>query len=374
MVKKRKNFISSNTFKVSISMILIILIGVFAMLMIFESENAVHIDKRFININENSIYIGGESFISSNEKEFNYYNIKNNKLNYSVDINTNNANVAGAIGINVVYNNNSINIVGTRKIHEIDGRIIKVTCGAGYVAVLIENTDNSETILIYNSAGDECMNIHYKSSMLMDFGFEAYDSSVFWTVELITAGSSTSTTITTYDLSKNRTTSVISIQGQLVDNVFFTENSIFTFCTNNMIRFDRKTNKEVYRLLTYGYQCNSFSQNENGKVLFILNSENEDDKHVKLLSVSESETANDESYVVKLEDNTICYSSMKYNLIVVTNSGVFRYDDNGALSRTTLFDEKIDNAIFMDNDKILISSGNSYRICTLVKDFLEFLK
>ena len=219
---------------------------------------------------DNCIYNGSGMFCYSGGY-LKYYDLKNRKNDYEsfIGIDENGLNFACGSEIELIYTGGSIYFVGSKRIVDVSEGIVKeCKCGRNYAAVLIEGADGVSRTEMYNASGEKISTSVFASTVLTNFGFENESSSAFYTAELSTAGKDAAITITTYDLSKNSKNGVISVYGMLVDDVIFTEKSIFVVGTKHLIRYDRKTNKEVYRVLIYGYECQSVSENKKGKQVF----------------------------------------------------------------------------------------------------------
>lgn len=78
----------------------------------------------------------------------------------------------------------------------------------------------------FNSSGTQCWQRDFSTTCITDFGFESSDSPVLWMSELSTVGNSFSTSISLYDLSRESVIGIISVQQQIVKNVFITKKSI----------------------------------------------------------------------------------------------------------------------------------------------------
>ena len=317
---------------------------------------------------DNCIYNGSGMFCYSGGY-LKYYDLKNRKNDYEsfIGIDENGLNFACGSEIELIYTGGSIYFVGSKRIVDISEGIVKeCKCGRNYAAVLIEGADGVSRIEMYNASGEKISTSVFASTVLTNFGFENESSSAFYTAELSTAGKDAAITITTYDLSKNSKNGVISVYGMLVDDVIFTEKSIFVVGTKHLIRYDRKTNKEVYRVLIYGYECQSVSENKKGKQVFALVEEgNDNPKYVKMLTVSETESANPLVRVIALPDNAIYFASMNGLLYVVNDTSVHRYDASGEVDEYTLFNINVSFAKKIDDNRLLIKAGGSWNIFTI---------
>lgn len=326
--------------------------------------------KSFPKMSADNISFTGNGFIEYKDKKLNYYDLVSKKHDFSesVGIEDTDIKLAGGSEINVLYNEISFYIINTQQAVNIENaRIIDCKCAKNFAALLImDNDTNKSRIEIYNSAGSLCINKNFDTTMITNFGFENELSTTFYYSELSTAGENLTFTITTFDLQRNSVNGVISVYGMVVENVIFTEKSIFVVGTKYLIRFDRVTNKEVYRLLIYGYKCYSVSMNNKKKQVFALAEiDSEKPAYVKLLTVSEGESANSTVRVINLPDNYIYFTSLNGSLAVVTDTSILKYNANGTVAGCTKFDEPISKALKLNSNNLFIKIGERYGIFKL---------
>lgn len=306
----------------------------------------------------------GDGFMYMEGSTLKYINLKDESKNYSISVNAPTARLMGTSGIKIVYNSRALQMIGTQYDIELEGEVVKLCCGSKYAAVYRLGNDGSKTLHVYDSAGSECYQIDFTDAVLTDFGFESSTSPILWTSELITTGNCITTTVTIYDLSRSSITGVISVQGQLVKDIFITSNSIFAVCTDNIIRYDRRSNIEAYRLLTYGYDCTSCSFS-GGRALFVLKREEGDTDSVRLLSVSEKDVANESSSLLVLQTGVVNSFAMNGNFIVVSQEKLLIYDASGKLTKEAQFDQLITSAEKLDERNILIGRGDEALLYTI---------
>ena len=306
----------------------------------------------------------GDGFIYMDGSELKYMSLKDEGKNYSISVSTPTAKLMGTGSIKVVYNTRALQIIGTQYDIDGSGQIEKLCCGGGFVAVCRKDDSGKRTLRAYDTTGSQCCQLDFTDTVLTDFGFESGSSSVLWTSELITTGNSITTTITIYDLGRSSTTGVISVQGQLVKDVYITGDSIFAVCTENIIRFDRRSNSEAYRLLSYGYDCVSCSFKD-GRALFVLREEDGGKNSVRLLSVSEKSVANEKSSLIILPEGTLNYFAMDGRFIVAASEGLLIYNVNGERTKDVAFDHAVTSAEKLDERNILIKRGEEAMLYTL---------
>ena len=304
----------------------------------------------------------GNGFAYISRSCLNYYDLYDENKNYSMPVNQENAQVCAGEGITVIHNSRALQVAGTQYDIEVNGTIIKICSGANYVAVLRRGDDGSFALRAYDSTGAQCYQLDLENDILTDFGFENSASPTIWISQLVSAGNSFTTTVTTYDLSRKSVTGVFSVVDQLVKNVYITKKSIFLFCTDNIIRYDRSTNNESYRILTYGYECLSASFS-GGKGWFVLRNKNVDSYIIRLLTLDEGEEAGENAYLLTLPSDTLASVVMNGSFVAVSPDSLTVYTINNvkkelAVKREEEFEIPIDAALKLSENKILLTREN----------------
>lgn len=363
MPRKRKKGVKIGAVAVTAAIIAVV---VFAASIFINDNKAVKVSSLGIK-NAEKIYSCGNDIITYDGMNYCRYSTGKKQTVFSRSVASSTADVCGSSGINVVFNGNAMNIVGSRDTIEFEGAISKVECGGDFAAVFEKSDLTSGVLHVFNSLGNELRTLDFSSSVLTDFGFESKSGSVLWTVELITAGDCISSSVTTYDLSRNSVTGVMTVQGQLVENIFFTESSVFVFCTREIIRFDRKTNKEVYSLLSYGYNCNDngFSVGKNGVCCFVLMSEAESSRHIKLLKVKQNDAPGESSLTIYAPEDMLECASIGGSLVIITTNSIEKYSTGGEKEQVTEFNYQIDRVFFLENGNFVVLGNGEFSLCKL---------
>lgn len=368
MPRKRKRGVKIGAVAITLA---IIAAAVLVVSVLLNDNKAVDISLLKIK-NAEKVYSCGTDIITYDGTTFCRYGTGKKGDAFSRSISSSTADICGSSGVNVVFNEKAMNIVGSRDAIEFEGEIGKVECGGDFVAVY-EKSDTTKGVLhAFNSLGNEIMTLDFSTSVLTDFGFESKSAPVLWTVELVTAGDCVSSSVTTYDLSRGSVTGVMTVQGQLVKNIFFTESSVFVFCTREMIRFDRKTNKEVYSLLSYGYDCddNGFSVGKSGVCCFALQPESESSMHIKFLKVKEKEVPSESSLTIYAPDDMLVCASIDGSLIIINANSVEKYGATGDREQVTEFDHQIERVIFLENGNFVVFGNGEFSLCKPRKKIL----
>lgn len=308
--------------------------------------------------NENFAFTGkGFAYISHGQ--LNYFDLSDEDKNYSMKINQDNARVCAAENITVIHNSSALRVVNTPYDTEVNGIIEKIVCGANYAALLRRGEDGKTALKAFDSTGAQCYQLEPDRGIFTDFGFESSGSPTLWISQLVTAGDTFTTTVTTYDLSRKSVTGVFSVEGQLVKNVFITKKSVFLFCTGDIIRYDRNTNNESYRILAYGYECLSASFYK-GKGWFVLRNKSAESSSVRLLTAEEGKTADETAYLITLPSDVMTSLVMNGRFIAVSPDKLVIYAVNDAkrelvVRHTEEFDRPVSAALKLNESKILLT-------------------
>lgn len=295
----------------------------------------------------------GDGFMFLNGKTLRYMNLADEKKDFSIDIESENVKLTGTEFVKALYGASTVRVIGTPFDNRIDGGIIKTASGGKYVGVYVENHDNTKSLIVYNSAGAQTYRLDFSDSMLLDFGFEGGSSSVIYTTELSTLGGAITTTITTYDLNRDSKTGVMNINGQTVKNVILTKKSVFALGTDSLVRFDRSTNEEAYRIICRGYELKSSSR-DGGKLHLMLKRSDNALLPMRVLTVSESNSPEDKmTEFTSSADALDAFVMGGYVAIVHTNS-LNVYSTQGKLMKSFSIDGA-DAVQKLDDKNILIT-------------------
>ena len=196
----------------------------------------------------------GSGFLYMYGDRLTYDDLLDAKKDASYQVSTGQVQLAASPTLSVLYHDTAVQILGAAESLTFTQQVEQVACGVNHVAVLLLGENQATSLRIYDKTGAQTDQMDFQNGELVDFGFAQTQDDTLWTLEMSPSGSLPLSTLTTYNLATNHTTGVMTIQGQLVDQVWFTQNSIFFSCTNNLIRFTRTGNTEAYRLLVYGWE------------------------------------------------------------------------------------------------------------------------
>lgn len=366
MNRKRKGSVfSARGIKLLILSLIVIAAVIFIVITLVNSMKSAGSYETFADVQTEEFMYNGKGIVEYSDGYLNFYDLDSRKKDTKTYIGlvSEGLNTACSSETEVIYTNGSIYFPDVKITIDIEeGLIQSCKCGADYVSVLIEG-DEGTRIEIYNSVGNKIKEIPVYENLLVDFGFENESSSVFYTEELSTIAEDSVVTITIYDLDKGSKNGLITVYGMLVDEVIFTDDSIFVVGTKNIIRYDRKTNKEVYRVLIYGYKFESVSEAKKGKSAFILTEVNsQESNYIKLLTLNEGENANATAYVIPLSDDVIYYTTMHGNVVTVENNRINILNTSGQIEKTTDFESEISYVKRINEDSLIIKAGDTWNI------------
>ena len=264
----------------------------------------------------------------------NFYSFKDEDLNFARPLSAVPKGLVGNSAIKAVYSENVIQIVDAPFDIAPSGEIEAVRIGAAHVAVCTASESGGESLTVYNSTGQPVYSLDYPAGRLMKFGFSEASGSTLWTMELDTDSGTPRTTITTFDLSRVSSTGVITVSGQLVDDIFFTSSSVFVIGTESLIRYSASANREIYRVQLYGYKVVDRSIAGESPLLLLLPrtvSGVKDAPFIRLLTVSQKDVAEESAVTVTLPDELVDCHLVGGQLVIVTGSSVRLCSSKGKL-------------------------------------------
>ncbi|MBO4563623.1 MAG: hypothetical protein J5772_08435 [Clostridia bacterium] len=279
--------------------------------------------------------------------------------------------LAGTAGVKAVYTKETVQIVDAPFDIVAEGEIRAVRCGSEHAAVCTRRPNGSECVSVYNSTGQPIYTLEYEAGRLVNFGFSEASGTTLWTMELDTDSGTPRTTVTTFDLGRMSSTGVITVSGQLIEDVFFTSSSVFLVGTESLIRCSASANREIYRVQLYGYRVIDRSMNGESPVLLLVprgQESLEGASSVRLLTVSQKDVAEESSSVVMLPAGVIDCHLANGSLIVTRANSVTLYSVKGKAEETEPLPEGVTVAsIKLDEHHILLERSGEFVLLTVGK-------
>lgn len=301
----------------------------------------------------------GDGLLYQTDGQIHFYHLTDSKQNYTYGMGASDIRMSGSESMTVVYNRASLQVVGKPEPLTFTGLVLEVECGTSHLALLRRSDEGMESVVVLTADGEQVEQLTYVDQYIVDFGFYRVSTEMLWVETLsINAGTPT-TSIYTYDLSKNELTGMINVQSQLIDGLNMTAGSIFAVGTNQIIRYTHDGNKEVYRSKIYGYRVADFSA-ASGTPTFLMTPRGGDFHSVKLLTLEEASAANAVETYLQIPSEGVAAFIMGSRLVVASREQVFTYTLKGKLSKTATFEQPIDDAVKLTDSILLLSSNGTY--------------
>lgn len=308
----------------------------------------------------------GSGFLYMYGDRLTYDDLLDAKKDASYQVSTGSVQLAASPTLSVLYHDTAVQILGAAESLTFTQQVEQVACGVNHVAVLLRGEDQAMSLQVYDKAGTQTDQMDFPDGELMDFGFAQTQDDTLWTLEMAPAGSLPLSTLTTYNLATNHTTGVMTIQGQLVDQVWFTQNSIFFSCTNNLIRFTRTGNTEAYRLLVYGWElCDVSTAGSTPLFLYRERGATGTSGTVKIYALPEGETASATVSAVQLPAGTLGAFLAGGNLYACTQDTLYVYSSTGKQTNAVALPRTVDRAQKLSETHLLLTGGNGLYVAAL---------
>lgn len=362
---KRRNKRRLNVRRVILAVLaLFVLIGAVIAIVFGIKSCTTAVKKRSLPFKNGTTYAyTGDGFLYMDGRTLRFFSLTDEKNNFSEELQYDPKGVTGTAELKAIYTGSSVQIVNTRHDNSFDGAILKTAVGSKYLAVYVENLDGTKQLIVYNSAGDRCWSEDYTESTLLDFGFEGGSSDVFYTSELVIKGNGVSTAIKTRDIKRQSNTGDLYVQGQIVKKVFVTKKSVFAYGTDSVIRFDRSTNKETYRVLCNGWECLDASCNKD-RMNLLLQKTNDRDGSLSVLSLKEGSSAEESTYpITDVKDNLACFMLVGKAVSVHSDKLVI-YGQKGTVEKTVAFETPVTGAAKLDDGSIVVFTADGTALYT----------
>ncbi|MEA5048808.1 MAG: hypothetical protein VB034_09400 [Eubacteriales bacterium] len=326
----------------------------------FFNKSEETVEMEMTPISTSSTYINtGDGLLYQTDGQIHFYHLTDSKKNYTYGMGASNIRMSGSESMTAVFNEAQLQIVGEKAPLTFTGSIMEVECGTKYLAVLREAEDGTQGLHIITKSGEQVADLPYADQCIIDFGFYTTSSEMLWIETLSVDTGTPMTTISTYDLVKNEVTGMIHVQGQLVDKIYITSNSMFVVATNQIIRYIHEGNKEIYRTTIYGYEVVDFS-NASGTPTFLLTTRGGDFHTVKIMTLQEDSAPEPVETTLQLPTEGVNAFIMGSRLVVVSREQLFNYSIKGVLSATANFQQPVDEAVKLTDTKLLLSSNGMY--------------
>lgn len=372
MARKRRRIVIRDRRKTAMRLALVAIIlatvigvGVFAFLTVRKMN--IKLAVRSVPLESGAESCGtGDGILFVKGGMLNFFSFKDEDDNFSKYLTGSADGLAGSGGIKAVWSGNAVQIIDAPFDIVPDGTVKTVKAGSAHVAVLTKRPNGEESVTVYNSTGQQVYALSFEPGRLAGFGFSDASGQTLWTMELSVESGTPRTTITTFDLLRMSATGVMTVSGQLVEDVFFTGTSVFIVGTESLIRCSASANREIYRVQLHGYRVIDRSMDGDNPVLLLVPRNEGSVKSLRILTVSQKEIADESSVTFTISEGTVGWHLLGGNLLIATESSVRRYDRKGKQiditslpAGTTLSSEKL------DDKHILLERSGEFDLLTI---------
>ena len=246
----------------------------------------------------------------------------------------------------------------------LSGTIRGVACGQSHCAALRTNELNGlDSIVVFNASAEAVGNsIDFSESKVVNFGFETkYGRELLWVICVNTQASLPVTTVRVYDYNNNGAMSYYpSFYEQSIEQVYFTEDSVFLVGTEDIIRYTLDSSRERYRVGIYGKEVMDASVN-NGTVRFLLKPRGSSNQHtLYTLAMAEADAPNTTMLTVYVGENIVNAFLQNNGIRIVTRTRMISYTYSGknTPSADIILDYPADIALKLNDSSFLLISGD----------------
>lgn len=239
--------------------------------------------------------------------------------------------------------------------------IIQASCGDVLVAVVLKDDDGVFTVFVTDFAGDPVETIkNIPGRYVMQTGFFGKDS--LYALAMDTSGTLPVTCISTYQPGKSMT-SVVTIQGELVEKLIFTADSMYAVTTAHVTQYTLMGEQKA-QVLVYGWVLQDWRlDGGEPQMVFVSRSQLEKDKRISTLRLVKVSGMDQPVYlppechsVVAGKDKFYCFSA----------SSVYAYDAKGKFLKQYPLPVKSDGAVsVMGGRAVIVSNGEASSISPL---------
>ncbi len=301
----------------------------------------------------------GTGFLYFSSGKLVYDDIADNKKDTTYKVSTADVSLAASAGISVLYHDSAVQIIGAPDSLVFSGKVLSVACGNEHVAVLREDSGGNVALLVYDKTGTQTDQMDFKITTPVAFGFSNTLDETLWTLEISVSGSLPVSTVTTYNLSTQRTTGVMSVQRQLIDKVLFTQNSVFLSGTDNIIRYALPGNSEAYRLVVYGWKMLDYTFSGAAPLMLYAERDTAALGTVKLYQLPEGDVASASIHSVQLPADTVGMFVAGDKFYACTKDTMYVYTVAGKISATVTLPVSADSVKKLSDAYVLVESGGS---------------
>lgn len=239
--------------------------------------------------------------------------------------------------------------------------ITQVSCGDTSVAVVLKDDTGAFTVFVTDYSGNPIETIkNVPGGFVVRTGFFGKDS--LYALAVDTSGTLPVTCISTYQPGKSMT-SVVTIQGELVEKLIFTADSMYTVGTAHVTQYSLLGEQKA-QILVYGWMLLDW-QLQNGEPLmaFAPRSQVETDKRISTLRLISPAGMDQPVY---LPPECLAVTAGKDKFYCFSPENVYAYDEKGTFLKQYPLPVKAGGAAtVMGGNAVIVMDGEACDISPL---------
>ncbi len=301
----------------------------------------------------------GSGFLYTTAEGIAYHDIADSNNDYTASVTTGEVKLVGSATAHVLYNAAALKIVGAPDSNSYAELLVDVACGSGHVAALWQDAAGKESIQVLNLTGEQKDLLVFEKQYVVDFGFNTTKNEYLWVQTLDIQSDTPICTIHIYNMTLGSTSGILQIQNQMVERVYFTNNSIFIVGTNQIIRYALENNRDTYRETVYGWKVLDYS---NGSSFLLSPRSSGTLGLLKVMTLAEADVSSAKQTLIQAPAGAIGAFLLADKLAIVTEKNVYTYDLSGKRLSEYTWDITVSDAKKLDNSTLLIAqeSGGLY--------------
>lgn len=298
-------------------------------------------------------------------------NLKSN-LKTSIQLQAENIGFSVSSSITAFYAGSNFQILrGMENYKTLTGSIRSLAAGNKYCAVLMKSRGSGlDSIIIFNASGEPMFEqIDFSDNKVVSFGFDTADGrETLWVICVNIESANPATTVRLYDFNNNGSMSYYPVfYDQFIEQLAFSEDSVFIIGTQEIVRYSRTGSREQYRVGIYGKKVIDYRVGDE-YVYFLLQPRDEENaRHVLyVMGLAESDSANETSMTLSSGEDIVNCFLQSGGVRVITPTRYLSYSYSGKLSRDVVLESRADNAVELDENRFLLVSGDDCYFVTVL--------
>ena len=307
----------------------------------------------YIIYDKGVVYVNNDHIIGINDKSEQQFDLKLNAVNVNLKISSDVLFAYSTHFFQAVDLSTEQTIVSK----EVNGSITDVAAGKDCLAILRQDETGVSHLDVYDKAGADITQIVFSYS-LIDFGF--IEDQSLWTLELDTSGFLPVSKITIYKDVGKSINGIVTVEGQIIQKVLFTEKELFLVGTNHVIYCNYLGENRTTELI-YGWYLRSYGI-YGGEPLMLF-SPRQESLESKYLSAVRIVTRPEQTVSLQLQPGCIKIVPGNDKVYVFTNDTMYEYNAKGKLLETLNLPVAVEDIVRV-NDKsvLLINEADIYMV------------